>query len=95
MPRPERWTLRECWESGGDLHLRLEADDGGERHIVVSLTSNDVDDLYDALVGVELGAEAEAGAGLGPGHQPVDLRQSVLTVDKAGRPSIPSEPPSQ
>jgi hypothetical protein len=62
MSNPERCTLRDCWHVDGELHLRLDAQ-GGERHIILPLTPNDLDDLHDALVGIELetGRAAEAG----------------------------------
>jgi hypothetical protein len=55
MSNPERCTLRDCWHFDGELHLRLDAH-GEERHIILPLTPNDLDDLHDALVGIELEA---------------------------------------
>ena len=65
MANPERFILRECWHVDGELHLRLDAL-GEERHIVLPLTSNDLDNLHDALVGIELEAGRTAEAGGNP-----------------------------
>ena len=65
MSKPEHCILRECWHFDGVLHLRLDAH-GEERHIVLPLTSNDLDNLHDALVGIELEAGRTAEAGGNP-----------------------------
>jgi hypothetical protein len=65
MSNPERFTLRDCWHFDGELHLRLGAH-SEERHIVLPLTPKDLDDLHDALVGIELEAGGTAEAGGNP-----------------------------
>jgi hypothetical protein len=69
MSNPERCNLRDCWHFDGELHLRLDAH-GEERHIILPLTPRDLDDLHDALVGIELEAAPAPEAGGNPASGP-------------------------